>query len=318
MPRAYTIGSFPEAFCSLFGDLYTLIRSLGLLKVASSFFLISISGREQVAQVRGKPIYKITDVALIPLSSQADADKAIESAREHVKRHGKTPADGGEESGSESEDEAPSVTDSLEEEATPPPEEVKDPVTGQKGPADKRTSVAEDVIHKKGMYGRFADKWFSKKGWNADSRRLQGLRSEEDLARKSKPQDVDSTVPEGEEQPLSPSKPDALPAADKDVPEPVSPEEIPKALSGTTDSTTMTLLPKILRTTKMYFASGNFFFSYEHDLSRSIDEQRPTSSLPLFKQFDPLVGDILIPTLNPEHHADLRSTFGTSISCHLS
>lgn len=33
----------------------------------------------------------------------------------------------------------------------------------------KRTSsVAEDVITRKGGYGRFAKKWFSKKGWTAD------------------------------------------------------------------------------------------------------------------------------------------------------
>ncbi|KAF2653050.1 hypothetical protein K491DRAFT_695024 [Lophiostoma macrostomum CBS 122681] len=261
---------------------------IGLLKVASSFFLISICGREQVAQVRGKPIYKIIDVALIPLSSQADADKAIVSAREHLKRQNKTRADGADDTDSDSEDEAPSVTDSLEEEVAPPSEEVKDPVTGQKGPVDAKTSVAEDVMHKKGMYGRFANKWFSKKGWSADSRRVQGLSSEEDLTRKGKHKDVDSTAPKEEEQPLSPTTPDALPAADKDVPEAVSPQAIPKALGGTTDSTTVTLLPKILRTTRMYFSSGNFFFSYEHDLSRSIDEQRPTSSLPLFKQFDPL------------------------------
>lgn len=260
-----------------------------MLKVATSIFLITICGREQVAQVRGKPIYKITDVALIPLSSQTDADKAIVSARQHIQRLKKAQGLGEDDSDSDSEDEAPSVTESLlEDESSAPPSEVKDPVTGQQGSAERRTSVAEDVMQRKGLYGRFADKWFSKKGWKADSRRSQGLSSEEDLP-KTMPQNVDSIVPKDEEGPVSPSKPDALPVQDKDIPEPVSPEEIPKAFEGTRDSTTNTLLPKILRTTKMYFSSGNFFYSYDYDLSHSVSHQQSNSSLPLFKQFDPLV-----------------------------
>ncbi|KAF2183733.1 hypothetical protein K469DRAFT_667993 [Zopfia rhizophila CBS 207.26] len=263
---------------------------VGLLKVAASSFLISICGREQVAQIRGKPVYKITDVALIPLASQADADKAIVAAKEHLQRHNKATSPGYEDVYSESDDDAiQSVTDSLDEESTStPPKEVKDPLTGQKGPAQRRTSVAEDVMQRKGMYGRFAEKWFSKKGWTAQGRRMEGLSSEEDLVRKDMAKNVDSTIPKKEEQQTSLSSPEDFPVMDKAIPEPVSPEEIPKALDGPKDSTTITLLPKILRTTKMYFASGNFFFSYDYDLSRGVEQQQPNSSLPLFKQFDPL------------------------------
>jgi len=231
-------------------------------------------------------VYKITDVALIPLASQADADHAIASAREHVQRLKKAQGLGEDEyeSESDSEDEAPSVTDSLEE--TPAPaSEVKDAVTGQRGPVDKRTSVAADVIQHKGMYGRFADKWFSTKGWKNDSRRTQGLSAADDT--RKTPQNVES-VPKDDEGPVSPTKPDALPVDDKDVPKELSPEEIPKALEGHTDNTTLALLPKILRTTKMYFASGNFFYSYDYDISHGISQQQPNASLPLFKQFDPL------------------------------
>jgi hypothetical protein len=262
---------------------------VGLLKIATSYFLISICGREQVAQVRGKPVYKIIDVAIIPLSSQSDADKAIASAREHLQRQSRAKAGDEGDEDSDSDDDGHSVVESLEEDPPAPREEVKDAVTGQKGPVDRRTSVAEDVIHKKGVYGRFADKWFSNKGWSADSRRVQSISSEEDLAKKSKPINVDSTIPNEEEQPASSPKVDALPVTDKDVPEPVSPEQIPKALAGQTDSTTVTLLPKILRTTKMYFTSGNFFFSYDYDLSRGVGQQQASSTLPLFKQYDSLV-----------------------------
>ncbi|CAN9088279.1 unnamed protein product [Alternaria alternata] len=261
---------------------------VGLLKVATSYFLISISDREQVALIRGKPIYKITNVALIPLSSQADADKAIVATRDHLKRRNRAPGLDDEDTDSESEDGAPSVTDSIVEDSSSAPSEVKDTVTGQKGTAAQKTSVAEDVIQRKGVYGRFADKWFSRKGWSADNRRLQGLSSEENLAAKNVPQNVDSGMPKEEEQPKTESKPDAIPTSDKDISEPVSPEAIPKALSGEKDAATVALLPKILQTTKMYFSSGNFFFSYDYDISHGIGQQQPSSSVALFKQFDPL------------------------------
>jgi hypothetical protein len=203
------------------------------------------------------------------------------------------------------------VTDSIVEEPAPAPSEVKDAVTGQKGSADRKTSVAEDVMQRKGVYGRFADKWFSRKGWSADNRRLQGLSSDENLRAENVPQNVDSVVSQ-EEQPKSESKPDAIPTHDKHIQEPVSPEAIPKALGGEKDATTVALLPKILQTTKIYFSSGNFFFSYDYDISHGIGQQQPSSSVPLFKQFDPLVRL----TCNIWHStADHRSSSGTSTSC---
>ncbi|KAI4929907.1 hypothetical protein J4E85_004528 [Alternaria conjuncta] len=279
---------------------------IGLLKVATSYFLISISDREQVALVRGKPIYKITDVALIPLSSQADADKAIAATRDHLKRRNRAPGLEDDDSDSDSEDGAPSVTDSLVEDSSSTPSEVKDSVTGQKGSAQRKTSVAEDVIQRKGVYGRFANKWFSRKGWSADNRRLQGLSSEENLAAKNVPQNVDSGVPKEEEQPKSESKPDAISTDDKDISEPVSPEAIPKALGGEKDAATVALLPKILQTTKMYFSSGNFFFSYDYDISHGIGQQQASSSVALFKQFDPLFfwnQHIIAPFIEAGQHA---------------
>ncbi|KAH6644755.1 SacI homology domain-containing protein [Boeremia exigua] len=258
---------------------------LGLLKVATSVFLISICGREQVAQVRGKPIYKITDVTLIPLASQSEADKAITSTRERLHRHSKTRGVGEDDTDSESEDDAPSVTDSLVEDTPHSPIEVKDPITGQRGPADKRSSVAEDVMQKKGVYGRFANKWFSRTGWSADSRRTQGLSSEEDLAAKNVPKNVDSTGPTEE---ADPSQSHELPSDERTTPDTVKPEDIPKALEGDKDATTIALLPRVLQTTKMYFSSGNFFYSYDYDLSHGIADQSVNTNVPLFKQYDPL------------------------------
>ena len=242
-----------------------------------------------MAQIRGKPIYKTTDVALIPLSSQADADEAIATTREHLQRHNGVPSAEDDDPDSESEDDAPSVSDSLIEQAAGVTSEVEHPAVGQQNSAQPTTSVAEDVIQRKGVYGRFAEKWFSTKGWSADNRRLQGLSSEENLDTKNVPKNVDSTVPKEGESSVSSSKTDAMPIEDNLAPASVSPDDIPKALSGEKDATTMALLPKILQTTKMYFSSGNFFFSYDHDISHGISQQQNNSNLPLFKQFDPLV-----------------------------
>lgn len=255
--------------------------------------------------MRGKPIYKITDVALIPLASQSEADKAITSAREHLHRHNKARRVGGDGTDSESEDEAPSVTDSLIEEAAHTPTEVKDQVTGQRGSADKRSSVAEDVMQKKGVYGRFADKWFSRKGWSADSRRTQGLSSEKDHIAKRVPKNVDST---GLLEEADASNSDKLPSDEKTTPDSMKPEDIPKALKGEKDTTTVALLPRVLQTTKMYFSSGNFFFSYDYDLSRGVVDQSANASVPLFKQYDPLVGAIEV-VIESQHIANNNQFF---------
>jgi hypothetical protein len=181
------------------------------------------------------------------------------------------------------------VADSLVEEGTTAQSEIIDPVTGQQRPKPN-TSVAEDVIQRKGVYGRFAEGWFSKKGWSADYRRTQGLVADE----KDVSTNVESTQKAGEQ----------------DTPKEVVSADLPKALEGQTDSTTVALLPKILQTTSMYFSSGNFFFSYDYDLSHSIGNQQPQSSVPLFKQFDPLVSNIGQITTLP---LTLISSSGTNI-----
>lgn len=204
-----------------------------------------------------------------------------------MKRHNRAQATGEDDTDSEDEDDdAPSVTDSLQEDGTTTAAEVKDPVTGQRGPAKGESSVAADVMQRKGVYGRFADKWFSRKGWSTDSRRTQGLSSQDNSA--NAPKNVES-MPKKEETSADPSASDLLPDSEQSAPDTVNPEDIPKVLDGQKDATKVALLPKIPQTTRMYFSTGNFFFSYDYDLSHSVGTSRPNSSLPLFKQFDPLV-----------------------------
>ncbi|KAK0658233.1 Phosphatidylinositide phosphatase SAC2 [Lasiodiplodia hormozganensis] len=265
---------------------------VGLLQAAKSTFLIAISRRELVAQVRGRAIYVITDVALIPLASQAEANNAITQARESVKRYR-----GSDASGDDSESESDTDTDTDTESDhftvdeslpdTPPQDAEKDATTATaKG---RRTSVAEDVIGRKGVYGRFAQKWFSKKGWSAEGRRMQGMSSDEDVSKQPKsrspapaPQDDPAAAAATAAGPVSP------PASGSDAT--VKPtQDVSENLPQPANNNTGTLLPKILKTTKLYFSSRSFFFSYDLDLSRSWGNQTEAhSSLPLFKLYDSL------------------------------
>lgn len=265
----------------------------GLLQAAKSTFLVAISRRELVAQVRGKPIYVITDVALIPLASQAEANEAIAQTRESLKRHRGSEND---DEDSESDTDTGSDTDTSSDHFTideslpdtPPPEADKNATVATA--LGRRTSVAQDVIGRKGVYGRFAQRWFSKKGWSAEGRRMQGMTSDEDLARRPQstsparaPQDEPAAAAATAASPVSP------PASGSDATMKPA-QELGGNLPKTSDNNTGTLLPKILKTTKLYFSSKSFFFSYDHDLSRSLGKQTEThSSLPLFKLYDPLV-----------------------------
>ncbi|KAL0259600.1 hypothetical protein SLS55_005337 [Diplodia seriata] len=265
---------------------------VGLLQVAKSSFLVAISRRELVAQVRGKPIYAITDVVLIPLASQVEANKAIVQARESIKRSRGSAASGDD---SESESDSDSDTDTSSDHLTideslpdsPPPEAEKDATTATA--RGRRTSVAQDVIGRKGVYGRFAQRWFSRKGWSTEGRRMQGMSSDEDLPKRP---DSRSPAPAPQDDPAAAAATAASPvsppasgsdAAVKPVP------DLAGNLPQPAGNTSGTLLPKILKTTKLYFSSRSFFFSYDLDLSRSWGKQPEThSSLPLFKLYDPL------------------------------
>ncbi|MCJ1228694.1 hypothetical protein MMC12_005355, partial [Toensbergia leucococca] len=67
-------------------SLMPVLANQGLLTVASTSYLISITRRQQIAQIRGKPIFVVTGVVIIPLSSQSDARNAIQEAKESLKK----------------------------------------------------------------------------------------------------------------------------------------------------------------------------------------------------------------------------------------
>jgi hypothetical protein len=135
-------------------------------------------------------------------------------------------------------------------------------------------SIAEDVIAKKVRFGRFAANWLSRK--------KLGLPGPGGLE-----QDV-SEPPFDEASSLSGNVNETkLEALDEALPEEAAAQsEFNRSKTGQAAE----LLPKLLRYTKLLFASHNFFFAYDYDLTRSLHMQEARKDqLPLHKVVDPLV-----------------------------
>ncbi|KAJ5161890.1 hypothetical protein N7492_007282 [Penicillium capsulatum] len=245
-------------------EVYGLV---GLLSVASYSFLVSITQRQQVAQIQNRPIYAVTNVAIIPISSQADAAHAITQAREEsAQEDPDLDSDSGEDTSPDN------VTDGTEAEIGSAPTSPTRETLHTRGASV--SSIAEDVIGKRVRFGRFAANWLSRKNLGLprpgaleedvaespfdDSPRLSvdGAEVTDEAAEFTTPRVTDHSQ-EDEDRPRSDQ------AAD--------------------------LLPKLLRYTKLLFASHNFFFAYDYDLTRSFDAQEAwKGQLPLHKVVDPL------------------------------
>lgn len=193
----------------------------------------------------------MTEVAVTPCTTKADAEDAIQKTSRQLSRQARDLSDDSE--SSEEEVELPSAfSDEVEDEISDDSE--KRPGNG------RRSSVAEDVIRRRGSYGRFAQRWFSRSGWTMDQKRSMGLSNSESLP----------------EAPVD-SAPDT---SARKVP---LEEESNGAVSGPE------LLPKLLRTVQVLFGSSqSFYFSYDFDITRSLTKRTvsPTTEEPLHTQVD--------------------------------
>lgn len=223
---------------------------------------MSITRRQQVAQIENKSIYVITEVALTPLSSRTAAEKAIVHTRSTLQK-------------STNEDDPLAYSDSDDEQpGNSPgsdPEDVHPEQNAQPSAHKRTSSVAEDVISRRGGYGRFAQNWFSKKGWAVDQKRNLGMTASETETTQH------PTLPSAQEKLTA-----VLDSADQDSNNPKSVEEARDVVAN--------LLPKLLRTTQILFGtSQSFFFSYDYDLTRSFGNRRKINpDLPLHTQVDPV------------------------------
>ncbi|KAJ5312148.1 hypothetical protein N7508_002978 [Penicillium antarcticum] len=262
---------------------------IGLLSVASYSFLVSITQREQVAQIQNRPVYAVTNVAIIPISSQADATRAIAQAGKDTVQEILSL-----DSSDDDEDDLPdNETDRAEAEIGSLPASPTRETHHARGASVG--SIAEDVIGKRVRFGRFAANWLSRKNLglprpgameqdipasSPDSAAAQAQTQASAQVAKS-PFDDDVSSPSGEARgakgellSLQADKPDAAGDLDSDR----------LKSDQATD-----LLPKLLRYTRLLFASRNFFFSYDYDLTRSVYTQEARKDLlPLHKVVDPL------------------------------
>ena len=115
--------------------------------------------------------------------------------------------------------------------------------------------MAQDVIGRKGSYGRFAQRWFSKSGWAMDQKRTMGLSAEDG------------------------GKGKGVPAVKFSIPE-----------DADGSAAAISLLPKLLRTSQILFGSSKtFYFAYDHDITRSMANPKvpETPLVPLHEHVEP-------------------------------
>ncbi|KAJ5131334.1 uncharacterized protein N7515_007373 [Penicillium bovifimosum] len=241
---------------------------VGLLSVASYSFIISITQRQQVAQIQGHPIYTVTNVAIIPTTSQADASRAIAQAKKESSQE-----EAAFDSSSDEDDLPDNETDTAEAEAEIGSLPSSPTRSTPHARGNSVSSIAEDVLVKKVRFGRFAANWLS--------RRNLGL---------PRPGALEPDVPDSPFDGASRSSGDASEAA-HDAMEEVLAEgvEAQSKAENPKYGQAAELLPKLLRYTKLLFASHNFSFAYDYDLTRSLHMQEARRDrLPLHKLVDPL------------------------------
>ncbi|KAK3491381.1 SacI homology domain-containing protein [Neurospora crassa] len=252
--------SSPDSFFEAFGI-------VGILTVFRYSYLISITGRQQVAQIRGQPIYVVTEVALTPCTSQNDAAEAVAKTALALSNREAAHSD----DDTASEDDAPRDSGSNDEAIDDVLDHTEgEDSSGETGPsAISRSSIAQDVITRRGSYGRFAKSWFSRSGWTMDQKRNMGLSAEQlERANASKTEAKKGS--------------DAAKRVPRKFPLPSDAVE--------DDSAAVSLLPKLLRTTQILFGSSRtFYFSYDYDITRSAANPAPPSTplIPLANHVDP-------------------------------
>lgn len=263
---------------------------IGLLKIASNAYLISISRRKQVAQLWGKPIYVITGVAIVPITSQDEASRAIKQAQAELVASAAadddSDASGGDDLYGEDSDTL-SLSDDrsleLEEDrsARPSLEQSGRTLSSQ----HRQPGIVEDVIKSKGLYGRFTDRWFSRRGLDASSSttaapsNFKSPTSAAGLLEKDKADDG----PPGIDGEIAYRHWPQTPATEKTLD-----EAHPSSLDTDIASS---LSPKLLHTTKALLLSRTFHFSYDLDITRSLASPQPKGAdLPLSRQVKEEVG----------------------------
>lgn len=219
-----------------------------------------------MAQIFGKPVYVVTGIEFLPLASQEAAARAIRSASATRKDH---------EASTDSE-----LSDSDSETAKhAAATETSGPHTDDEQDlprSESSTSIAHDVLAKKGNFGRFASQWFSRQGWGTERGRKSPDTQTTTIGAEAKADKVahgdavESSKPEQHPEEVTDDVPDLKP------PPKASREEV------------AAMIPKILRAAKLIMTSRSCFFSYEFDLTRRMGLLQGKAVAPAKSTMDPL------------------------------
>lgn len=215
-------------------------------------------------------MYVITDVAILPLSSQKDASRSIAAAVESHSASDNSTTDT---------DTDVSDTEANDKSAQdhPEPETPSDRVPS-KPQAPSSTSIARDVIANRGQYGRFAAQWFSKQGWS-------GAGSASGLTRPMQHDSIDTTSSTADgNAAVAANQPQG--SADVAAQEQAHEKDAIQMEGGIS---VIEAIPKILRRTRMILTSGSYFFSYEFDLTRRLATTNGKAIAPAKETLDPMV-----------------------------
>lgn len=228
------------------------------------------------------------DVTLIPLTSQSEAQKAIDTAQKRLaKIAGSAVATDAEETdGGDDVDDA-----SVGEESADAPggtDATADPSQPESSPGvvRKGTSFAKDVIQnqEKG-YGRFAQRWFSRNGSKGTVKQQQGLPDEGEKTASGGPTEMQTDGKQAVEVIAS----DRTDQSSMDGESKAAVEEASEKAAKGNKAAIEYLAPRLVRTAQLYFSTSGFFFSYDHDLSGTLTQRNSmTSDVPLWKRFDTL------------------------------
>ncbi|TQS35961.1 hypothetical protein Golomagni_03605 [Golovinomyces magnicellulatus] len=222
---------------------------VGLLTVSNTSFLISIIKREQVAQIHGKPIYVVTEVVLTPVTCLAEAEASIENTQNQLLKNTERDLDAYFSDSEEHEGDNDGICPTVSPEAD---EEMDQEKTHIPPTRRRKSSVAEDVMARRGGYGRFAQKWFSRTGWALDQRRHMGMTSPEDPKTTADHGRNSSTIgilPEGKQNQCL--------------------EKERQSNEYKAGFVTEKMFQKLIRRTELLLGSSkSFYFSYEWDITR--------------------------------------------------
>lgn len=201
----------------------------------------------------------ITNVALIPLSSRTEAARAIEKAKSGRKPLSDSSADSGSDTEGEvyiEDDDASVVDDDIQDDINV----ASNVATKGSTKAQGQSSIGKDVLAKKGQYGRFAEKWFSKRGWTVDRRRAEGMTAVDDeVPQTGKLREEKEGRPTDYDRPENKPQPDVSPTGSSTSLNGFKDEldgKVEDMEESMKDSVAHSLTPKLLHTTKLLLATS--------------------------------------------------------------